>query len=103
MPFTPEREDQFNKAMLDVIATSLENGLLHQSDLSAIAHFWESKADGIKTEEDLLSYLSALAQKWRIFMPLYEREERVIKLNRRLQQASPEVKKRFIENLLKGK
>jgi hypothetical protein len=54
-PFTPQREDEINRALLGVIADSLENGSLKQSDRNPIADFWERKADSIKTEDDLLS------------------------------------------------
>jgi hypothetical protein len=100
-PFTPQREDEINRALLGVIADSLENGSLKQSDRNPIADFWESKADSIKTEDDLLSLLSDLAKKWPVFYPLYELEQSGLK--QRIQNAHPEVLKRFLDRLTKGR
>ncbi len=75
MPLTKEREDQITRAILEAIATGLENGTIHNADSATIADFWEGKVDSIKTEEDLLSFLLELSQKWPVFANLYTVEK----------------------------
>ncbi|OGH12388.1 MAG: hypothetical protein A2857_01485 [Candidatus Levybacteria bacterium RIFCSPHIGHO2_01_FULL_36_15] len=67
MQLSGEHRTEVEKAIVELIAASIENGSLGESDLPVIADFVLTKIDVLQTQEELVSFLSELSLKWPVF------------------------------------
>lgn len=70
MEFTDERKKQIEKMIVEASIDALEAKLIQTEDLQPIAQFVLAQIDTIKTEEELVAFLTQLAEKWKFFLPI---------------------------------
>lgn len=67
MQLSQEQRDAIEKSIAELIIKGLREGLIQEEDLSPIGKFVLEKIDIIQTEEQMVAFLTELAQKWPLF------------------------------------
>ncbi|MBU4016288.1 hypothetical protein KJ980_01655 [Patescibacteria group bacterium] len=75
MQLSQERKDEVLKAIAELIIAGLKDGSIVEDDLFPIANFVLEKIDTLATEEQMVVFLSELAQKWPVFSKIYSHEK----------------------------
>lgn len=75
MQLSQERKDQVFRAIAELNITLFENRSFSEENFAPVADFILGKIDIIQTEEELLSFLSELVEKWPVFEPILNQEK----------------------------
>lgn len=75
MQLSQERRDEVLKEIADLIIVGLKDGSILENDLFPIADFTLQKIDTLATEEQMVIFLSELAQKWPVFSKIHTYEK----------------------------
>lgn len=75
MQLSQERKDGVLKEIADLIIAGLKDGSILEDDLFPIASFVLEKIDVLATEEQMVVFLSELAQKWPVFSKIHTHEK----------------------------
>lgn len=75
MQLSQERRDAIEKEIAELIIKGLKEGSLKEEDLSPIAKFVLEKIDTLATEEQMVTFLSELSQKWSVFSNIHNIEK----------------------------
>lgn len=67
MDITQDHKNEVERKIVEVVIAALENNNLQQSELPSIGDFVLGRIDAIKTQGELLNFLSELSLKWAIF------------------------------------
>lgn len=70
MEFTEEKKKEVEKMIVDTAIDALGAGVITEDELQPIAGFVLSRIDSIKTEEELVTFLTELSEKWKFFLPV---------------------------------
>lgn len=70
MEFTQDKKKEVEKLLIEATIDALEAQLIQPEDLQTIAQFVLKYIDAIKTESELITFLTQLAEKWKFFLPI---------------------------------
>lgn len=70
MEFTEDKKKEVEKMIVETCIDALEAELIVAEDLQTIAHFVLEHIDTIKSEDELIVFLTKLADKWKFFLPI---------------------------------
>lgn len=74
MDFTPEYKKKIEAEIVEVIISSLEKGVIEEKDLPVISSYVLESIDKVSNQQELLSFLTTLTEKWSIFGSLQKLE-----------------------------
>lgn len=79
MEFTTEDKNRIETSIVNAIISSLKTNAIEELELSAVADFVLGRIDNVKTNIELLAFLSELSSKWQIFKQIEKIEQGKLK------------------------
>ncbi len=73
-----DKKEVIQRRILETILQGLNNNILTQDDLPIIAEYVLGQMESIQNENELLTFLQSLAEKWQLFTNLKTLEERKV-------------------------
>ncbi len=70
MEFTIDKKKSVEKMMVDSMIDAVGAGIISEEELTVVSDFILNRIDAIKTEEELVTFLIELSQKWSFFLPI---------------------------------
>jgi hypothetical protein len=70
MEFTIDKKKSVEKMMVDSMIDAVGAGIISEEELAVVSDFILNRIDAIKTEEELVTFLIELSQKWSFFLPI---------------------------------